>query len=662
MRLLTLLNNQIENLSPLSELSGLESLDLANNSITSVSPLSGLTSLTELDLRNNQITDVSPLSGLNSLTMLKLSGNTGITNPEVLYKLRQGGTTITGVTIPDVVAFADTALETAVKSALNLQTSDAIFPNVLANLTTLSALNLSIADLTGLEGAMGLTTLTLSNNRIVDVLPLAGLIGLTELDLTGNPVSNPSVLFPLKQGGTTITGVTIPDTVVFVDAALGTAVRQALRIPSGAPIFPDVLAALTRLTATRKGITDLTGLEHATGLERLDLGNNAITNIAALANLIRLENLDLADNQITSISTLSSLTRLEVLDLRDNDVTDTALLSEMTYLKYLYVRGNANLSSLKLLVRLSEELLESLETLTASNNSITDLVGCEYMTALTSLDLQNNRITDVSPLSRLYSLETLMLDGNPIQDTSVLRELERRGTTIDITIYRYPFWDVNQDGDVDEADVFLITATITGKSLDVNGDGNVDADDETAADANKNGNVNTDDILLVFEKQDRPVNLGAPLLNAESAGLDWALLESIDADRLRAHLEILRLENDGSLKYQQAIAFLQAVLVAIQPNQTLLLANYPNPFNPETWIPYQLARDSNVWITIYDMRGVVVRRLELGYRAEGYYRVRGRAAHWDGRNEVDERVASGVYFYQLETDNLSLLRKMVILK
>jgi flagellar hook assembly protein FlgD len=92
------------------------------------------------------------------------------------------------------------------------------------------------------------------------------------------------------------------------------------------------------------------------------------------------------------------------------------------------------------------------------------------------------------------------------------------------------------------------------------------------------------------------------------------------------------------------------------------LANYPNPFNPETWIPYILARDSHVRITIYDTQGAIVRQLELGYRSEGYYTTRGRAAHWDGRNHVAERVASGIYFYQLETENVSLLRKMVILK
>ena len=377
------------------------------------------------------------------------------------------------------------------------------------------------------------------------------------------------------------------------------------------------------------------------------------------------------------------------------DVTE---LKDLVNLKRIYLRGNENLTNLEWLgalenlradidlpdvVRLpdtnldsvvrtalgvtgdlpmSEELLESLTTLTASSRGIIDLTGCEYMTELTSLDLRNNQITGVTALSKLYSLETLMLDGNPISDTSVLRELERRGTTIDITIYRYPSWDVNQDGKVDEKDVVLITLTITNESPDVNGDGTVDTDDRTAADANKDGSVDTDDLLLVFEKQDRPVNLGAPLLNAENAGLDWKLLEHIDAGRLRVQLQILHTENDGSLKYRQAIAFLQAVLVAIQPNQTLLLPNYPNPFNPETWIPYQLQHASDVHITIYDMQGAIVRRLALGYQAEGYYRVRGRAAHWDGRNHVAERVASGIYFYQLETDSVSLLRKMVILK
>ena len=96
--------------------------------------------------------------------------------------------------------------------------------------------------------------------------------------------------------------------------------------------------------------------------------------------------------------------------------------------------------------------------------------------------------------------------------------------------------------------------------------------------------------------------------------------------------------------------------------QTQLLPNYPNPFNPETWIPYHLANLSEVTITIYDMRGTIVRQLNLGHQHEGYYTGRSRAAYWDGRNTVGERVASGVYFYQLQADGLSYSRRMVIVK
>ena len=107
---------------------------------------------------------------------------------------------------------------------------------------------------------------------------------------------------------------------------------------------------------------------------------------------------------------------------------------------------------------------------------------------------------------------------------------------------------------------------------------------------------------------------------------------------------------------------LQHLLMTTRPEKTQLLANYPNPFNPETWIPYELATDTNVRITIYASTGLVIRTLLLGYQSAGYYTGRDSAAYWDGRNASGEQVASGIYFYQLETDTLSLLRKMVILK
>ena len=144
--------------------------------------------------------------------------------------------------------------------------------------------------------------------------------------------------------------------------------------------------------------------------------------------------------------------------------------------------------------------------------------------------------------------------------------------------------------------------------------------------------------------------------------LDRAALDSLDPETLAAQLASLRSKNDGSVKYQRAIALLESFLAGLRPKEMLLLANYPNPFNPETWIPYHLAHASDVQITIYDMYGTAVRRLNLGHQREGYYTNRSSAAYWDGRNEIGERVASGVYFYQLGAEKVSPLRKMVILK
>ena len=99
-----------------------------------------------------------------------------------------------------------------------------------------------------------------------------------------------------------------------------------------------------------------------------------------------------------------------------------------------------------------------------------------------------------------------------------------------------------------------------------------------------------------------------------------------------------------------------------QPTQNLLLQNYPNPFNPETWIPYQLSEDSLVSVSIYDTTGQLVRTLSLGYQSAGFYNNRSRAAYWDGRNTLGERVASGIYFYHLTTPDFQQTRRLVILK
>jgi hypothetical protein len=98
------------------------------------------------------------------------------------------------------------------------------------------------------------------------------------------------------------------------------------------------------------------------------------------------------------------------------------------------------------------------------------------------------------------------------------------------------------------------------------------------------------------------------------------------------------------------------------PAKTALLQNYPNPFNPETWIPFKLAQDSEVTIVIYDGNGQLVRLINLGAKPAGVYSTKDRAFYWDGKNDKGEKVASGLYFYQLKASDCSAVRKMVIVK
>ena len=100
----------------------------------------------------------------------------------------------------------------------------------------------------------------------------------------------------------------------------------------------------------------------------------------------------------------------------------------------------------------------------------------------------------------------------------------------------------------------------------------------------------------------------------------------------------------------------------ILPGKTQLLTNYPNSFNPETWIPFQLAQDSTVTAKIYDLTGRQIRMIELGHIPAGNYVESNRAIYWDGKTDTGEQVSSGTYFYQIEAGDYTETRKMVILK
>ena len=101
---------------------------------------------------------------------------------------------------------------------------------------------------------------------------------------------------------------------------------------------------------------------------------------------------------------------------------------------------------------------------------------------------------------------------------------------------------------------------------------------------------------------------------------------------------------------------------AMPPEQSALLQNFPNPFNPDTWIPYHLREDNEVIIRIFDMRGELVREFDLGFRPAGLYTNQDRALHWDGTNDAGETVSSGVYFYNITAGEFSAVKKLTILR
>ena len=212
----------------------------------------------------------------------------------------------------------------------------------------------------------------------------------------------------------------------------------------------------------------------------------------------------------------------------------------------------------------------------------------------------------------------------------------------------------------------IINPIIVQSSLDVNGDGQINLLDLTLvaqnfgqtnsqADINNDGTVDILDLLAVAQ------NLGTSTTGLAPSVESWHL-SMLNSTTIQEWIDMAYAANDGSLAFQLGIANLKHLLAAMHPDTTALLANYPNPFNPETWIPYQLARDADVRLTIYDTTGVMVRRIDLGHQTAGYYADRIKAVYWDGRNNLGESVGSGVYFYQLQAEDFSAIRKMVILK
>lgn len=167
-------------------------------------------------------------------------------------------------------------------------------------------------------------------------------------------------------------------------------------------------------------------------------------------------------------------------------------------------------------------------------------------------------------------------------------------------------------------------------------------------DVNQDGTLNILDLLLVFNHRGEDVEEYPQYDVNGDETIDWNDLWDVWGNFSETAAPQLNVDNNE--------------LFTNAPIENALFANYPNPFNPETWIPYSLKNASDTRIIIYNVRGNIVRQLNLGHQPAGYYTSRSRAAYWDGKNVLGEPVASGIYFYTITTNDYTATRKMLIMK
>ena len=336
--------------------------------------------------------------------------------------------------------------------------------------------------------------------------------------------------------------------------------------------------------------------------------------------------LDLHDNKISDVSPLSGLVNLIVLDLDDNEISDISPLNGLTNLIVLDLDGNeiSNISILRLMLNLTE------------------------------LDLHDNRILDISPLKNLVNLTVLDLSENHISDFSPIAGLIGNLTEYDSgnqSILSFKTADVNRDSMINIIDLLLVSAHLSDPDF---------SDIDIYPDVNDDGVVDVKDLVAVAAEIDADAT--APTLRKKPIEAS-----NLTAENLVQWIQLAKHLDTQELHTQKGIAVLEQLLAAltlaeILPEETVLLANYPNPFNPETWMPYQLAKPAEVNISIYSVDGKLIRTLELGHLPAGIYHNKPRAAYWDGRNKFGESVASGVYFFRFTAGDFTATRKMLIRK
>ena len=671
-------NNQIRDLSPLTTLTRLTTLDLASNQISDVTPLAQLSeSLEDLDLRDNRIKDVTPLANLIYLERLSLRGNpitdTSALSPlldenpdlnvDIEVILEKGGPTLTVSSSPSLTGM------TLHGGIVTLKLSSGAFDlrTKIKDAVTISGITSITFDRTDIE--------KVSNTEIRIILTYDGTINKdTMLTFTmepggiksyNGPALTAEILVSADVGGTTALNASTaaPLTEATLHGSVITLILSGKRYDTNWNYVSQnvTLSGIAGVTFKRHNVKRVSDTRVTIPLEfngnintestlTFTVGAKAIEDYDGPAFTAELPVSTGAEHEVPSTTpetppetpadtdavvsiSPSSVASPPVggqLEVRLNIASGEAVAGyqatvqfDTTALRYVsgangdYLPAGAFFVQPKVEGNLVKLNAASLAGESNGDGTLATLAFEVIAAKASALTLSDVILTDNEGIGYAPSVENV-----EITEPTGLKG------------------DVNGDGIVNIQDLVLVAANL-GKT------------GQNAADVNGDGQVNIQDLVLVAGALGN--SAAAPSLHPQS-------LEMLTAADVKSWLSQAQHFNLTDAMAQKGILFLEQLLAVLTPKKTGLLANYPNPFNPETWIPYQLDKPAGVTITIYAVDGQVVRRLALGHQPAGIYQNRSRAAYWNGRNAFGEPVASGVYFYTLTAGDFSATRKMLIRK
>ena len=579
--------------------------------------------------------------------------------------------------VAEIIDIPDSNLRAAITNTLGKSPSAPIVRRHMTTLTGLEASGASVRDLTGLDTATNLTYLGLSENNISDISAVSGLNNLRDLNLGDNSITDISAVSDLNNlRDLSLWNNSITD----ISAVAGLTNLTELSFSDNSVSDISAVAGLINLTFLGfavNSVSDISAVSGLINLTKLRLQGNSVSDISALAGLINLTELGLGDNSVSDISAVSNLTDLTYLDLVDNLVSDLSPLVANTglgnrdgvgvwgnplsyqsihiHIPILQERGveitfdnQAHPAFLKIsgnnqkgasFVALSQPLVVEAQDENGSalaGVSVTFAVtagGGALSTTITRTD-ENGRAQSTLTLGPNLGTNTVQVSAVGIESTATFYAIAETESPPIIV-------DVNNDGVVNVLDLVVITSELGSEGQNLTAD------------------VNGDRVVSILD-----LVLAAGMFDdaAAAPSAQPQVPETLTAVEVQRWLTDARSLDVRNSIMERGFVMLEQLLVSLTPKETELLANYPNPFNPETWIPYRLAEDAFVTLTIYDQSGRVVRTLEVGHRIASAYENRSKAIYWDGRNDIGEGVASGVYFYTLTAGDYSATRKMVILK